>query len=33
MAKACLGKSLGDEINVFTPSGKKNWYILSITYK
>lgn len=33
MAKACLGKSVGDEIQVQTPKGKKNWYITLITYK
>jgi transcription elongation factor GreB len=33
MAKACLGKSINDEIQVNTPKGKKIWYIISITYK
>lgn len=32
IAKACLGKSVDDEIQVHTPTGKKNWYIISITY-
>ena len=32
MAKACLGKSVDDEIQVYTPSGKKVWYIQSIEY-
>lgn len=33
MAKACLGKSVDDEITVELPAGKKNWYILNITYQ
>jgi transcription elongation factor GreB len=32
MAKACLGKSVDDDIQVHTPHGKKNWYILHISY-
>ena len=32
MAKACLGKSVDDEIQVFTPQGKKTWYLNQITY-
>ena len=32
MAKACLGKSVDDEVKVQTPSGIKEWYILSIEY-
>lgn len=32
IAKACLGKSVDDEIQVHTPTGKKNWYIISIIY-
>lgn len=33
MAKACLGKSVDDEIHVHTPNGKKTWYISNISYK
>lgn len=33
IAKACLGKSVEDEIQVQTPTGKKNWYITDINYK
>lgn len=33
IAKACLGKSIDDEIFVVTPSGKKNWYITHIQYQ
>lgn len=33
MAKACLGKSVDDEIQVHTPHGQKVWYILKIQYK
>ncbi len=33
MAKACLGKAIDDEVQVYTPSGKKVWYILHIEYK
>lgn len=32
MAKACLGKTVDDEVQVQTPSGRKNWYILIISY-
>ena len=32
IAKACLGKSVDDEIQVHTPTGKKNWYIAKIFY-
>ena len=32
MAKACLGKSVDDEIQVHTPTGKKTWYINNISY-
>ncbi|MHA3054118.1 transcription elongation factor GreB [Acinetobacter sp. ANC 4633] len=32
MAKACLGKSVDDEVQVYTPSGRKNWYIIGISY-
>jgi len=32
MAKACLGKAIDDEVQVYTPSGKKIWYILHIEY-
>ncbi len=32
MAKACLGKTLDDEISVQTPSGDKHWYITKIEY-
>jgi transcription elongation factor GreB len=33
MAKACLSKSLDDEVNVETPEGYKQWYITDITYR
>ncbi|MDE2419895.1 MAG: transcription elongation factor GreB [Gammaproteobacteria bacterium] len=33
MAKACLGKSIDDEVQVYTPSGKKVWYVIHIEYK
>ena len=33
MAKACLGKSVDDEVYVYTPQGKKLWYIIDITYE
>lgn len=33
MAKACLGKSVDDEIQVHTPKGKLIWYISKINYK
>lgn len=32
MAKACLGKSVNDEVQVQTPAGRKIWYINSIEY-
>lgn len=32
MAKACLGKTVDDEITVHTPSGEAHWYIVSIAY-
>ena len=32
MAKSCLGKSVNDEITVFTPQGNKIWYINRISY-
>ena len=32
IAKACLGKSVDDEIQVHTPTGKKTWYICNISY-
>lgn len=32
IAKACLGKSVDDEIHVQTPSGTKIWYITHISY-
>lgn len=33
MAKACLGKSVDDEIQVHTPKGKMIWYIEQICYQ
>ena len=33
MAKACLGKSVNDEVNVYTPKGQYIWYITNISYK
>lgn len=33
MAKACLGKSVDDEIQVHTPTGEKTWYISEIFYQ
>ncbi|WEH91118.1 transcription elongation factor GreB [Acinetobacter soli] len=33
MAKACLGKSINDEVIVQTPLGRKIWYINSIRYQ
>lgn len=33
MAKACLGKSVDDEVQVQTPTGMKHWYINSISYQ
>ncbi|MCK7609312.1 transcription elongation factor GreB [Acinetobacter portensis] len=32
IAKACLGKSVDDEIKVHTPKGENIWYIIDITY-
>ncbi len=32
IAKACLGKSVDDEIKVHTPKGENIWYISEITY-
>lgn len=32
MAKACLGKSIDDEVQVQTPNGRKIWYITAIRY-
>lgn len=32
MAKACLGKSVDDEVQVQTPYGIKKWYIRNINY-
>lgn len=32
MAKACLGKTLDDEVIVRTPSGEAHWYIVGIRY-
>lgn len=32
IAKACLGKSVDDEVQVQTPQGKKIWYITQISY-
>ncbi len=32
IAKACLGKSIDDEIKVHTPKGENIWYITEITY-
>ena len=33
IAKACLGKSVDDEIKVHTPKGENIWYIKNIVYK
>lgn len=33
MARALLGKEVDDEIEVYTPSGKKLWYINTIRYE
>ena len=33
MARALLGKSVDDEAEVMTPSGKKLWFINSIHYE
>ncbi|MCG2574602.1 MULTISPECIES: transcription elongation factor GreB [Acinetobacter] len=32
IAKACLGKAVDDEVQVHTPNGVKNWYIIKIKY-
>lgn len=32
IARACLGKSVNDEIQVQTPKGKKTWFINKIYY-
>ncbi len=32
IAKACLGKSIDDEVQVQTPQGKKIWFINNIYY-
>lgn len=32
MAKACLGKEEGDDIEIMTPEGKKYWSLLNIYY-
>lgn len=32
MARACLKKQVDDEVLVQTPSGKKAWYVVDITY-
>ncbi len=32
MARACIGKQVDDEVLVQTPSGKKEWYVLNISY-
>lgn len=32
MAKACLGKSVDDEVTVQTPNGEMHWYIINIEY-
>ena len=32
MAKACLGKTLDDEVVVRTPNGEAHWYIVGIRY-
>lgn len=33
MVKACLGKTIDDEIQVQTPKGKMIWYITKISYQ
>lgn len=33
MARACLGKSIDDEVTVHTPEGNKHWYITDIDYQ
>ncbi len=32
MAKACLGKTLDDEVSVQTPGGNMRWYVVKIEY-
>lgn len=32
MARACIGKQIDDEVVVQTPNGKKEWYVLNISY-
>ena len=32
MARACLGKTVDDEVSVQTPSGEVHWYIVKIEY-
>jgi transcription elongation factor GreB len=32
IARACLGKSIGDEVKVQTPKGINEWYIIKIEY-
>ena len=32
MAKACLGKTVDDEITVHTPIGEVHWYVFKIEY-
>ena len=32
MAKACLGKTVDDEITVHTPSGEVHWHVVKIEY-
>lgn len=33
MAKACLGKTIDDEVQVHTPNGLKIWYVSHISYQ
>ncbi|BBP46120.1 transcription elongation factor GreB [Thiosulfatimonas sediminis] len=33
MARACLQKSMDDEVIVPIPAGKKHWYVINITYE
>jgi transcription elongation factor GreB len=33
IAKACLGKSIEDEVQVQTPNGKTTWYVVQIHYQ
>lgn len=32
MARACIGKQLEDEVIVQTPNGKKEWFVIDISY-